>query len=736
MWTPKGFSTCWGASFMEFSFSYNRFDPVYEEKLGTILTLANGRIGVRGELELYKSAHGTLVNGVYNDSPVFHREIVNLPRVTGVYLIVDNVPVSLETSMVNVERILDIGKGLVRSRARLCSGGPRCIDYESIRIVHKTRKDIAGLRITIKSGEEARITVMSTLEYDIANPQIPDSISIKHYQVELSGFEGDTSYVLVKTLDGRYSLAFAMTVIPMFPGYRLHPYKSEGTIGFIVSFTAEPGVEYELLKLASITRSIEGDSVLERANSALQGAIQAGWEKLVEEHVAAWRESWSRIELDILGDRYLEKLLRFNAFHLLQLIDEKTGELSIPAKGLHGLGYRGHVFWDTEIYTLPFYLLYDPSIAKKVLKYRCNRMKQAIEHAKSLGYRGARFPWESADDGYEATPRIVSLDLAGRRRVRIWTGDEEEHITADIAYAVDYYYRATLDSEFMEECGLKLIFETARYWTSRVEYDESRDVFVIRKVMGPDEYHAHVDNSFYTNVMVRHNLRLAAGYYELSLRNPKWLARVAEVGVTEGEVKTWRQIAEKLYIPKLDGDIYEEFEGYSKLEDYIKEDQDCIGEGCIPHDVLERISDTRLIKQADVILAMLLLEDEFSLDELKENFNYYYPRTTHGSSLSIPAYAMAASRIGYTSLAYKLLKKAASADVEDVYGNVEHGLHVASSGGVWMAMVKGFLDLSIVGGRAVVGEPRIPSEWCRVSLKLGYWDSKIDVSTGQCNNSS
>ncbi len=710
---------------MEFKFSYDKFDPSYEEKLGTVLTLANGRIGVRGELELYKSRYGVFVSGVYDYSPVFYREIVNLPRVTGFYLIADSVPVGLEIGSVYVERVLDIGKGLVKSSVRICYKTVGCLNYSSIRMVHRSRKSLVGVKASVSVDSETRLAIISPLEQEISNPQVPDVVDIRHYMVEAQGIEENRIHSIVGTLDGKYRVAFAVDTIPLFGRYNLYPYKAGSDIGVVVEFEAKPGVTYEVLKLASITGSIEDRDVLEGALEDLDEAVKTGWETLVGEHAKSWESAWEKIDITIDGDEYMEKLLKFNAFHLLQLIDDDASEVAIPAKGLHGLGYRGHVFWDTEIYTLPFYILYNPKAARLILNYRCNRLGKALEYAKSLGYDGARFPWESADDGYEATPKVVQLDLAGKRKVRIWTGDEEEHITADIAYAIDYYYNATLDSDFMEKCGLRIIIETARYWASRVEYDELRDAYVIRRVMGPDEYHAHVDNSFYTNVMAGHNLRLAVRYYQLALNKPKWHAILAKLGVTEDEVEMWGMIADKIYIPRVDEGVYEEFEGYSKLEDYVKDDPDCIGEKCIPPEVMGRVEETRLIKQADVILAMLLLEDQFSLDELKENFNYYYPRTTHGSSLSLPAYALAAARIGYTNLAYKLLKKAASADIEDVYGNVEHGLHVASSGGVWLALTKGILNISFKDGDIIQGNPNLPHKWRKATLRLGWWSKTI-----------
>ncbi|WFO74656.1 glycoside hydrolase family 65 protein [Desulfurococcaceae archaeon MEX13E-LK6-19] len=711
---------------MKFIYKQNKLDYRMEEKLGTLLTLANGRFSIRGELELIPSRYGIFVSNVYDYAPVYYREIVNLPRPIGVYIIVNGEPlVFSKEAKYHIERILDINKGVLSTKITWERGGKKVL-YESTRIVHKKNKFLAGLRFKIKTmGFNGKLTIISPIELDKTNPSFPEHVTIRHYKVLDKVDSKQGVGVIVETHDKKYRVGIASLLRPSGRNDFERIFIETGNVvGESIILDVNDGDEHVFTKYISVVRNIDVDNVLENALNVLVDALDKGWNTVYEEHVEAWESIWREIDLSIEGDPYAEKLLKFNAFHLLQLVDDEKDYIMIPARGLHGIGYRGHVFWDTDIYTLPFYTLIVGKAGRLVLNYRCNLLGKAIEYARSLGYNGARFPWECADDGYEAAPNEIPLDVLGKEKIPIYTGIEEEHITADIAFAVDYYYNATGDDYFMERCGLKIIFESARYWASRVKMKNG--FYVLEKVMGPDEYHGHVNNSFYTNILVKKNMDLAIRYYYASRRKKKWLQVVRELGITLNEVNLWKEIRDKIYIPCNKDGFCEEFEGYMELKDYVIEDE-CFGEQCVPREILNRVEETKLVKQADVVAAMFILYDEFKKDVIRKNFEYYVKRTTHASSLSLPFYAGLAARLGLIDLAYKYFIRAAETDLNDIYGNTEHGFHVGAAGGVWYAFLHGFLGITLKNGEIKSIEPRLPDHWKRVSLNIIVGGNKKKV---------
>ncbi|ABL78553.1 glycoside hydrolase family 65 protein [Thermofilum pendens] len=670
-------------------------------KIATLTTLSNGFLSVRGDPETAPSEYGTLVAGVYSYTPIFYRELVNLPRITPVYVELDGVPM-LPVQGSN-EFLLDAEGGTLSYKAILGSSLGE-LEYESLRLTHKKFKGIFALRYRLASrNAEGRLCIKHPIELDTLNVSSPPEVKVKLYKVEEVSAEGSSPSLSVRTADNAYRVLYALIV----RGSPAEPksYYTGKEVGSCYCVDVKPGSVVEGEKVVIVALSKEE---LEKFRGIATSESFGG---LVSSHVGFWRGLWGRVGFRLYGDSALEDALVFNAFHLLQLYNEGGGEFMLPARGLHGYGYRGHVFWDSDTYSLPFYLLLEPEAARKILEYRCRCLGAAREYASSTGFRGARYPWEGVDDCREATPVEVPLDLEGSRKAFIETGRLEQHITADVAYAVDMYYEYTGDEEFMERCGLRIIFETARFWASRVELGGD-GYYHIRGVIGPDEYHVGVDDSFYTNVMARYNLVLGAKYYALSQSKPGWLRVAVEEGVSREEAEGWLEVAGRVRVPCEPGGLCEEFEGYFKLKDL--EVSNCFGDSCAKG--LD-VGSTRLVKQADVVAGLFLLRRFFDRRVLEGNYEYYLRRTTHASSLSLPMYAAMAAYLGRVEEALALLRKAASTDLEDTYGNLEDGFHVAAAAGSWMALLLGFLGLEPRGGK-LVAEPRLPEG---LGVELNVW---------------
>jgi kojibiose phosphorylase len=690
-------------------------DKMSRDAIATLTTLTNGFVSIRGDPEFLESRHGTFISGVYSFTPVFYRELVNLPRAHSLYLELEGVPLAPE----EIRYVLDAGRGLLEISATLSSPAGR-LEYSSRRFVHRSLKGLVGLKARVRSLDASgKLCVRAPIELDVANPSVPPEVSVRLYR--LVGVERrDFPAVDLETADGRYRLRIAsLTKLP--GGLRVSSYATGRHVGQVACLDISPGAELSVERFAAFGLSPEE---VARYVDAAQGQ---GFEPLLEEHERLWRTEWSGLGLSVEGDEEFADALFLNTFHLLQLYNDESDVFILPARGLHGYGYRGHVFWDTDIYAFPFYLLFKPEAARKILEYRCRTLSAAIENARRNGYRGAQYPWESADDGLEATPREVPLDLSGEKKVRIFTGELEHHITADIAYAVDLYYRFTGDRDFLERCGLRILVLTARFWASRAEWDPLRGKFVIRNVIGPDEYHVGVDNNFYTNVMAKHNLELAVEYARKAHSDPALRERLSELQVSQEEVRKWADISSKLEILCRGDGLCEQFEGYFSLKDFEVK-LGALGEKSLPSEVTATIQEYQVIKQADVVAALFLLRDRFTREVLEKNYEYYLPRTTHASSLSLPMYAALALYLGRVEEGYGMLKQAALADIADIYGNACDGFHVGSAGGVWMAILFGLFKIQ--PGEKLSYERGARLGNVRVSFNVTYRGVKVRIEAG------
>jgi trehalose/maltose hydrolase-like predicted phosphorylase len=438
----------------------------------------------------------------------------------------------------------------------------------------------------------------------------------------------------------------------------------------------------------------------EKARAALAEASQLGFERLLAEQREAWAERWEESDVVIEGDAELQRAVRLALFHLIGAVAD-TDEAAVGARGLTGDGYRGHVFWDSDVFVLPFLAATHPAAARAMLEYRIRRLPAARETARRLGRAGARFPWESAADGSDVTPTHAHLATGEIARIR--TGELEEHIVADVAWAADCYVAWTGDADFAVGPGRDLFLETARYWASRVRVDADGRAHLYG-VIGPDEYHEPVDDNAFTNVMARWNLR-----------------RGAELTDDESESAAWLGLAGALvdgYDPM--SGIYEQFAGFSRLEPLII--ADVAPKRPIAADLLlgqERTANAQVLKQADVLMLHHLVPDEVGADSLLPNLDFYEPRTAHGSSLSPAVHAALHARAGRFREALDALRIAARIDLDDLTGTTAGGVHLATMGGLWQALAFGFAGVRPQRTKLLV-RPHLPPDWGALELRLRF----------------
>ncbi|MHB8492029.1 MAG: glycosyl hydrolase family 65 protein [Solirubrobacteraceae bacterium] len=444
----------------------------------------------------------------------------------------------------------------------------------------------------------------------------------------------------------------------------------------------------------------------------LHGAQDSGHERLLTEHRRAWAERWEQSDVRVEGDPELQQAVRIGLYHLMGSTAD-SGEAALGARGLSGPGYRGHVFWDSDVFALPFLAATHSASARALLEYRVRCLPAAQAAARTLGYRGARFAWESAASGEDVTPRVVR-DGAGRE-VEIHTGQREEHIVADVAWGAACYVDWTGDQQFRTGPGRRLLVETARYWASRVERDDDGTAH-IRGVIGPDEYHEVVDDNAYTNVMARWNLRRA------------FAETTGDGEVDHRERASWMELAEALVDGyQADTGLYEQFAGFFELEPLVI--AQLAPQRPIAADQLlgdARVHGAQVVKQADVLMLHQLVPDELAPGSLPPNLDFYEPRTAHGSSLSPGIHAALFARANRLAEAQAALRMAARIDLDDSFASTGAGVHIAAMGSVWQALTYGFAGVR-PGREALEIDPHLPADWKLLELRLSFRGAKLRV---------
>jgi trehalose/maltose hydrolase-like predicted phosphorylase len=625
----------------------------------SLLTVANGRLGIRGDREEVGPSRfaEVIAAGVYDGraGPAL------LPGPVWTGLVAD-------LAGRRERRLLDLRTGVLWREVRGGSAAMR-----TLRFVSLARPGAAGLR-----AEGA------TSELQAGPALLPPPVD--------AGFEhgaADTTRWARTQARGHGAIVAAATGDQTRNG-RLR------TVERLVAFAADPD------------RTPSTDEVL----GALGDLEEVGFERLLAEHRAAWAARWRDAEVTIDGDPDAQLAARFALFHLMASVST-SGEAPVGARGLSGPAYAGHVFWDADVYMLPPLAAICPPAARSMLEYRIRRLDAARRVASRWHLTGARFPWESAGQGTDVTPR--STHLPGGGIVPIRTGDLEEHITADVAWAAWQYHQWTGDVAFLAGRGRELITEAARYWAARVRRDR-RGAGHLYGVIGPDEYHEAVDDNAFTNVMARWNLRLAAR-----------LVAGDGVGGTPDEVAQWLGVAGALvdgYDPGTGR--YLQFTGYDRLEPLLVSD---VATPPVAADVVlgrKRLAGSQIIKQPDVLLLHHLIPEETEPGSLIPNLDYYGPRTAHGSSLSPAIHAALLARAGRLEEALEAFRMAARLDLDDLTGTTSAGLHLATMGGLWQALAHGFLGLRPLDGILLL-DPRLPDAWRSLGLRLRFRGARIGI---------
>ena len=739
------------------------FHPDKLRSLETVYTIGNGYFGTRGSFEegYPKATPATLLEGVFDRIDIGKEELANVP---------DWLPIKL---FVNGERFWLKQDGVLSYR--------RVLDMRHAvlsREVHWRSAQGVGLRVTIERFASLADEHVGVIRYSVTRDKdeqpFTDPVEIvlsaslnlavgnhglMHFEPVAQNHDGEISWLHSQTRISSVQLAQTMSfstsrcdfqkelirsdITPMIRFYgQLAPGETLTAEKVVVMFTSRDVQKPLAAALEHHHHILRTEGALIRKEGHYYTLHVEGitseqpcrqvhiYDTLFAKHEKAWQRYWDMSDVIIEGDEKAQRAIRYNLYQLRLSDPAHDNRYSIAAKGLTGFGYHGHVFHDTEIFMLPYFTFVHPDLARNLLLYRYRLLPAARAKARLNGYDGAQIPWESTLDGGEATPGAIVHPESGEL-IPVLNGSIELHITSSVAYAFWHYWYVTGDDEFMRQYGAELLLSTAMFWVSRVTYDAARGKYEINNVIGPDEWHEHVNNDAYTNVMARWNIATALDTLDW-LKNadaPKAGSLLQQLQLHDQELQHWREVIEHIRIPQdKQSGLFEQFDGFFKLEHL---DQEKYPGRKTSYQGLMGVKETekyQIIKQADVLMLLTILGQRYDLKTKRVNWDYYYPITDHdyGSSLTPAMHVILACELGLIELAYDLFMKSVLMDLEDLRGNTDEGIHDASCGAVWQAAIMGFAGLSY-NENGYTTNPSWPGGWTRLAFKWCHKGQMVEI---------
>lgn len=712
----------------------------------TLFALGNGYIGLRGSHEEgYRgppgtSLDGSYLNGFYESEPIVYPEaacglaktnqfMLNVPNAKGIALwLGDEAFDPLTGSLSHYRRSLDFRTGVLERGLTWTAPSGRQVAIRSRRLVCFAHKHLFAIEYEVTPlNFSAPIRLLATVDGAVSNqqagddPRVGSAVSGPALALLAVQQDGAFSAISQRTHNSGFTLVSAIdsAIDASVPSMRA-PYRNDPRDGQLVGHRFEveaaQGQPVRLTKFGAYfsSRDYPADELMARARAELAQARAAGFAALCAGQQAYLADFWAEADVEIAGDAALQQGMRFNQFHLLQSVG-RDGKTNIAAKGVTGEGYEGHYFWDTEIYIFPFFLYSKPEIARKLLEYRYAGLGKARERARQMAHaQGALYPWRTIA-GEECSAYFPA-------------GTAQYHINADIAYSIKLYFEATGDLDYMADAGAEIVLETARIWIG-IGHTDRAGRFCINEVTGPDEYTALVNNNYYTNAMAQMHLRFAADVADtLARERPDALARLAAtIGLAAGEIDTWRHAAAQMALP------YDAALGIHAQDDSFlsKKPWDFAATPKEHYPLLLNyhplvIYRHQVCKQADVVLALLLLSERFTLADKRRDFDYYEAVTTHDSSLSSCIFSIIASEVGYHDKAYDYFMETARLDLDDTHGNTHYGVHTAAMAGTWMGVAYGFAGMRVTDG-ALRFAPTLPARWTHYQFKIHLRGALLQV---------
>jgi len=697
------------------------FCPHSLNKYASVMACGNGYIGIRAthEEDYTQQTRGMYLAGLYHRAGRNEtNELVNLPDVTGIEIELDGANFTLLAGEIrHWQRELNFANGELRRSVLWRSPAGQQYRIESRRFVSLDQLPLVAMQLSITPVDaSAQIVFKTGIDATQTNSgrQHLDEVSVRvfdpHYMQGIYETQDRASEVAISA-SCRLSMSESSSCFSA----------KNRRITAHHSVTVLQGDTVTLEKLVWIAhrsdKALSQESFARNALAELKGCAAQGYASLLERSASAWETIWRGSRVAVDSPEPSDQLaLDYAVWHLTAMTPAHDERSSIAAKGLTGEGYKGHVFWDTEIFLLPFHLFTRPQVARNLLRYRWFNLSGAREKARSHGWSGALFPWESAASGQEETPEFAAINIRTGLRQKVASALAEHHIVADIAWAVVAYWEATHDDDFMRNEGLTLLMETASFWMARATEINGR--LEIHDVIGPDEYTEHVNNNAYTNYMAWHNVASAHQFMAMFERDDVHFAEKAS------------DFLARLWLPEIDeqGVLPQDDSFMTKPAIDLSRYKAKAGKQTILLDYSRaEVNEMQILKQADVVMLNYLLPERFTAQQCAASLAFYEPRTIHDSSLSKAIHGIVSARCGETERAYAFWRDGIAIDLGNDPHSCDDGIHAAATGAIWSGVIQGFAGLQIVEGELHLA-PRLPSHWKKLVFPLRWRSATMQIT--------
>lgn len=705
------------------------FDPDHLGKYEAIMAQGNGYLGLRNvhEEEYSHETRDLFVAGIFNKfSPDEVTELANFPDITAFDIKVEGKRFSLLKGVnENYHRLFNFKTGESKRSFTWSDEFGHKLRFNMKRIVSMDDKHLIVIALAIENlGKNTQISMSTGIDSTKTNGG-----SQNFEEGDKRYFDNKYLYLKTETTESKVTVAMATCLTT---SKEVTSQMTMGRRNFqeVVSFKLAAGETFSATKYAVVRtqRDLEnadesylGDSLI----SALKLISKENYASLLCKSAAAWQQIWNQGDIQIESNDFKDQLLlNFARYHIHIMSPVHDDRLNIGAKGMSGEGYKGHTFWDTEVYILPYFIYTYPQFAKNLVNYRVKGLAAAKVNAKRNGYLGAQYPWESAwlDDG-EVTPKFGDIDIITGQPTPILTGEIEHHVTSDVVHSMVEYISATADTE-IETKLFEVAVEAAKFWCSRCIFNKELKRYEIHDVIGPDEYKEHVDNNAYTNYLAKFTLDCALEEYNK-------LIDKSLVNNYAADIETIKEVAAKLYLPQVNNQlVMPQDDTYlqKKILDLTKYVNDAEVNTLFREYNLDQANGMQISKQADVLLLLLMFADQYSPEVLRENWEYYFPKTLHDSSLSLSTHCNYALLIGEEEIAYKMFRKSFEIDLgNNNMASSDMGIHSASMGGIWENVVQGFGGFSVKTNQLAIN-PKLPQAWKSLTYTVIFHGTKVKAT--------
>jgi hypothetical glycosyl hydrolase len=717
------------------------FSVLQQGKCESIFYLANGYMGLRSATEerYPYQTRDTFVAGTFNKFD--DNEVTELPNAADsleIEILIDGEPFSLQLGHTeSYRRSLNLQTGeVVREIVWQSPQGKRfALTFK--RFVSQVQLHVLAQSVSITAlSADASLKMVSGI-----NGQLTNSGSQHFHEGDKRIFDGKIMQMTPKTTQSKIDFVHHAAHRTLVDGMATDVKSNFGMdrrkvfINYNVALAVNQTFTFEKIHAIHTSRDLGNESktfdqLKEAALTEFTAAWERGYDALFAENVQKWADFWQQNDIEIKSQNSLDQLaVRFAIYHLMGMTPAHDARMGVGAKALSGEGYKGHSFWDTELFILPYFTYSQPQTARKLLEYRYHTLMGARKKAKENGYKGAMYPWESAwmDDG-EVTPVWGAADIITGKATKIWSGFIEQHITSDVSFAVWQYFQITGDEDFMEQYGYEILLDTGIFWASRLNWNAEKQRYHIDEVIGPDEYKEHVNNDAFTNHTAHWCIENAISYYHYLKQNkPDTFARLNAKLNLDAEIKELEAKLPQLYVPQPNHNgVIPQDDKYLTLKeiDLAKyKNQAHVGSLFLDYS-LDQVNQIQVSKQASVVMLMYLLEHKFNHDIKRANFDYYEPRTLHDSSLSLSTHAIVAADMDDHDLSYELFQKAKEIDLGPNMKSSDHGIHAASIGGIWQIIVNGYGGVRLVGGQLRI-EPKLPADIAQIKFSIHWQGQKL-----------